>query len=72
MSFKPVPKWVAANLGIACTHATKGYGLGLAIACGKHTVTGKMMELSFKARPETRVTKHMKQVRPLEYSFKAC
>ncbi|XP_017090689.1 sodium/potassium-transporting ATPase subunit alpha [Drosophila bipectinata] len=57
----PSSKWEAHNVGLACSHAMKGYAYGVAIACGKDTDVGRMAELSFQKRPTTRVAKHLRQ-----------
>ncbi|KAH8336908.1 hypothetical protein KR059_008118 [Drosophila kikkawai] len=62
MDPQPLPRWISGNVGFAGTHATKGYGLGVAIACGTKTEVGKMMELSYKERAESRVSLHLRQV----------
>ncbi|XP_020801204.1 sodium/potassium-transporting ATPase subunit alpha [Drosophila serrata] len=58
----PLPRWLSSNVAFAGTHATKGYGIGVAIGCGKNTEIAKMMELSFKERPVSRMNHHIKQV----------
>ncbi|KAH8290575.1 hypothetical protein KR054_004121 [Drosophila jambulina] len=62
MEPQPLPRWISGNVGFAGTHGTKGYGLGVAIACGRNTEVGKMLELSFRERPQSRVANHLKQV----------
>ncbi|XP_070069723.1 sodium/potassium-transporting ATPase subunit alpha isoform X2 [Drosophila takahashii] len=62
MSSKPLSKWASSNVGFACSHAIKGYGFGVAIACGRNTDVGTMTALSFKERPPSRVKKHQKQI----------
>jgi len=62
MSSKPLTKWGSSNVGFACSHAIKGYGFGVAIACGKNTDVGAMTALSFQERPVSRVERHQKQV----------
>ncbi|XP_032306772.1 sodium/potassium-transporting ATPase subunit alpha [Drosophila ananassae] len=57
----PISKWSAYNVGLACSHAMKGYAYGVAIACGKDTEVGKMAQLSFEKRPKSRVAKHLQQ-----------
>ncbi|XP_022217800.2 LOW QUALITY PROTEIN: sodium/potassium-transporting ATPase subunit alpha [Drosophila obscura] len=62
MSSKPLSKWDSRNVGFGCSHATQGYGLGLAIACGDASEVGAMARLSMEPRPPSRVGKHLKQV----------
>ncbi|KAH8253010.1 hypothetical protein KR032_003140 [Drosophila birchii] len=63
MDFEPLPRWNSSNVAFAATHATRGYGVSVAIECGKNTEVGKMLELSFKERPESRVSNHIIQIR---------
>ncbi|XP_016952993.1 sodium/potassium-transporting ATPase subunit alpha isoform X2 [Drosophila biarmipes] len=62
MSSRPLTKWGSSNVGFACSHATKGYGFGVAIACGRNTDVGAMTALSFKERPLSRAERHQKQM----------
>ncbi|XP_041565866.1 sodium/potassium-transporting ATPase subunit alpha isoform X2 [Drosophila elegans] len=62
MSTKPVTKWGSNNVGFACSHAMKGYGFGVAIACGKDTDVGTMTALSFRERPPSRMERHQTQI----------
>ncbi|EDW35984.1 GL16920 [Drosophila persimilis] len=55
-------KWDSRNVGFGCSHATQGYGLGLAIACGDASEVGVMARLSMERRPPSRVGKHLQQV----------
>ncbi|XP_068147799.1 sodium/potassium-transporting ATPase subunit alpha [Drosophila tropicalis] len=57
-----ISKWLCSNVGFACSHVTKGYGLGLAIACGNESEVGLMARLSMEQRPQSRVRKHMNQI----------
>ncbi|KAM8712430.1 hypothetical protein ACLKA7_012875 [Drosophila subpalustris] len=62
-----VDKWVARNVGFACSHVMKGHGMGIVIACGNDSEVGIMARLSMGPRPESRVRVHMKQVRLYTY-----
>ncbi|EDW62155.2 sodium/potassium-transporting ATPase subunit alpha [Drosophila virilis] len=55
-------KWVARNVGFACSHVTKGYGEGLVIACGNDSEVGIMARLSMEPRPRSRPRRHIKEV----------
>ncbi|XP_034652159.1 sodium/potassium-transporting ATPase subunit alpha [Drosophila subobscura] len=62
MSYRTVSKWRSGNVGFGCSHATQGYGLGVAIACGDASEVGVLARLSMEPRPPSRVGKHLKQV----------
>ncbi|XP_034477208.1 sodium/potassium-transporting ATPase subunit alpha [Drosophila innubila] len=58
-----VNKWVARNVGFACSHVMKGHGMGIVIACGNDSEVGVMARLSMGTRPTSRARIHIKQVR---------
>ncbi|KAH8402362.1 hypothetical protein KR009_011580 [Drosophila setifemur] len=61
MKSRIVSKWLSHNVAFAGSHATKGYGFGVAIACGQDSDIGTMTQRSFQKRPQGRVAKHNKQ-----------
>ncbi|XP_017835926.1 sodium/potassium-transporting ATPase subunit alpha [Drosophila busckii] len=55
-------RWLAHNLGFACSHVTKGWGLAIVIACLNDSEVGIMARLCMEPCPKSRATKHIKQV----------
>ncbi|KAH8416241.1 hypothetical protein KR222_011821, partial [Zaprionus bogoriensis] len=64
-------KWMARNVGFACSHVMKGRGMGIVIACGDDSEVGIMGRLSMGPRPISRTRRHMNQIMGYTYVVEA-